>query len=181
MAPYNYDLVIVGAGSGNMLPTKELAGWRTAVVEASRFGGTCLNRGCIPSKMLVLTADIAQTIRQAGRFGVAAKWGGADWPAIRDRVFGRIDPVHERGVAYRRAHAIDVFLGEARFVAPKALKVGHDELACRAIPAGCGFTPARPPMVRLEEVPFLTSDTVMRLDRLPKSMIVRAAGTSRRR
>ena len=53
-----YDLVIVGAGSGNTLPTKELAGWRIAVVEADRFGGTCLNRGCIPSKMLVHTANL---------------------------------------------------------------------------------------------------------------------------
>ena len=176
MAAYNYDLVIVGAGSGNMLPAKELAGWRTAVVEAARFGGTCLNRGCIPSKMLVLTADIAQTIRQAGRFGVAAKWGGADWPAIRDRVFGRIDPVHERGVAYRRAHAIDVFLGEARFVAPKALKVGHDELRAERFLLAAGSRPHIPPIAGLEEVPFLTSDTVMRLDRLPKSMIVLGGG-----
>jgi mycothione reductase len=57
-----YDLVIVGAGSGNMLPTKELAGWRIAVVDADRLGGTWLNRGCIPSKMLVHTANLAHTV-----------------------------------------------------------------------------------------------------------------------
>lgn len=87
----HYDLITVGAGSGNMLVSDDLAHWRIAVVEADRFGGTCLNRGCIPSKMLVHTADVAQTVRRAGRFGIGAAWVDADWPAIRDRVFGRID------------------------------------------------------------------------------------------
>ena len=106
-----YDLVIVGAGSGNMLPSEELAGWRIAVVESDRFGGTCLNRGCIPSKMLVHTANVAQTVRDAERFGIRTTWAGADWPAIRDRIFGRIDPKHDEAVTYRRDHGIDVFLG----------------------------------------------------------------------
>ena len=176
MTEHTYDLVIVGAGSGNMVLTKELAGWRTAVVEASRFGGTCLNRGCIPSKMLVLTADIAQAVRHADRFGIAARWAGADWPAIRGRVFSRIDPVHERAVAYRRAHGIDVFLGEARFVAPKTLRVGDDELRAERFVLAAGSRPRIPPILGLAEVPFLTSDTVMRLDRLPKSMIVLGGG-----
>ncbi len=176
MAEHTYDLVIVGAGSGNMVLTRELAGWRTAVVEASRFGGTCLNRGCIPSKMLVLTADIAQAVRHADRFGVAARWAGADWPRIRGRVFGRIDPVHERAVAYRRAHGIDVFLGEARFVAPQTLRVGDDELRAERFVLAAGSRPRIPPILGLAEVPFLTSDTVMRLDRLPKSMIVLGGG-----
>ena len=59
MGRHSYDLVIVGAGSGNMLPAKEFTGWRIAVAESDRFGGTCLNRGCNPSKMLVHTADVA--------------------------------------------------------------------------------------------------------------------------
>ncbi len=57
-----------------MLPTEEFAGWRIAVVESDRFGGTCLNGGCIPSKMLVHTADVAQTVRHAARFGIGAQW-----------------------------------------------------------------------------------------------------------
>jgi mycothione reductase len=63
VAEHSYDLVIVGAGSGNMLPTKDFAEWRIAVVESHRFGGTCLNRGCIPSKILVHTADVAREIQ----------------------------------------------------------------------------------------------------------------------
>jgi mycothione reductase len=149
MAALSYDLVIVGAGSGNMLPADEFAGWRIAIVDASRFGGTCLNRGCIPSKMLVYTADIAQTVRHAGRFGIRASWKGADWPAIRDRVFGRIDPLHDQAVAYRRARGVDVFLGEARFCGPKALRVGGDELRGGPVRAGGGFPAAHPGWSRL--------------------------------
>jgi mycothione reductase len=173
---HSYDLVIVGAGSGNMLPAKEFAGWRIAVAESDRFGGTCLNRGCIPSKMLVHTADVAQEVRRAGRFGVRVKWAGADWPAIRDRVFGRIDPLHERAVAHRRANGTDVFLGEARFVAPKVLQVGEDEIRGERFVLAAGSRPAVPAIDGLAQVPYLTSDTVMRLDRLPKSMVVLGGG-----
>ena len=176
MDGHSYDLVIVGAGSGNMLPTGEFAGWRIAVAESDRFGGTCLNRGCIPSKMLVHTADVAQEVRHAGRFGVRAKWAGADWPAIRDRVFGRIDPLHERAVAHRRANGTDVFLGEARFVAPKVLQVGEDEIRGERFVLAAGSRPAVPAIDGLAQVPYLTSDTVMRLDRLPKSMVVLGGG-----
>jgi mycothione reductase len=172
----SYDLVIVGAGSGNMLPGEDFAGWRIAIVEAGRFGGTCLNRGCIPSKMLVHTADVARTIRGAGRFGVDVKWLGADWAAIRDRVFGRIDPLHEAAVAYRRSNGVDVFLGEARFVAPKVLRVGGDELQAERFVLAAGSRPRIPPVPGLADVPYLTSDTVMRLEALPSSMAVLGGG-----
>ena len=91
----DYDLLVVGAGSGNMLPHDAVEGRRVAIIERDRFGGTCLNRGCIPSKMLVHTADVAETVRTAGRFGVHAELVDVDWPAIRDRIFGRIDPLSE--------------------------------------------------------------------------------------
>ena len=176
MAARSYDLVIVGAGSGNMLPDREFAGWRIAVVEAGRFGGTCLNHGCIPSKMLVHTADVAQAVRHASRFGIGAKWTGSDWPAIRDRVFGRIDPLHEQAVSYRRASGIDVFLGQARFTGPKVLSVGGDELRADQFVLAAGSRPVMPPLAGLADVPYLTSDTVMRLDALPKSMVVLGGG-----
>ena len=176
MTVHNYDLVIVGAGSGNMLPAREFADWRIAVVESGRFGGTCLNRGCIPSKMLVHTADVAQAVRHARRFGLRAKWAGADWPAIRERVFGRIDPLHERALAYRRSQGIDVFLGEARFVAPKVLRVGGDELGGERFVLATGSRPAIPSIDGIATVPYVTSDTVMRLGRLPESMVVLGGG-----
>ncbi len=176
MAKHKYDLVIVGAGSGNMLPAGQFDGWRIAMVEGSRFGGTCLNRGCIPSKMLVHTADVAQAVRRAGRFGINAELTGVDWPAIRDRVFSRIDPVHERALAHRRARGADVFTAEGRFVAPKVLAVGDDELHSERFVLAAGSRPYVPPVPGLADVPFLTSDTVMRLDELPESMAVLGGG-----
>ncbi len=176
MTTRGYDLVIVGAGSGNMLPGQELDGWRIAVVEAGQFGGTCLNRGCIPSKMLVYTADVARIVRDAGRFGIGAKWKGADWPAIRDRVFARIDPLHERAVAYRRKADIDVFGGEARFTGPKVLQAGDDELHAERFVLAAGSRPVIPPVPGLTSVPYHTSDSIMRLETLPKSMAVLGGG-----
>ena len=176
MAVHSYDLVIVGAGSGNMLLTDEFADWRVAVVEAGPFGGTCLNRGCIPSKMLVHTADIAQTVRDAARFGIAAQWRGADWPAIRERMFSRIDPLHDRAVAYRRGHGVDVILSEARFTAPKELLASGEEIRGERFVLAAGSRPRIPAISGLDEVPYLTSDTVMRLERLPESMIVLGGG-----
>jgi mycothione reductase len=176
MAAHSYDLVIVGAGSGNTLPAGQFAGWRVAVVEADLFGGTCLNRGCIPSKMLVYTADVAQAVRQAGRFGIGAEWAGADWPAIRDRVFGRLDPLPELAVAHRRANGTDVFLGQARFVAPKVLRVGEEEISADRFVLATGSRPHVPAVPGLAEVPYRTSDTIMRLDALPKSMTVLGGG-----
>jgi mycothione reductase len=176
MAAHSYDLVIVGAGSGNMLPCEEFGSWRVAVIETNRFGGTCLNRGCIPSKIFVYTADVSRTVQHADRYGIKAKWGGADWPAIRDRVFARIDPVHDKAVAYRRKSGIDVFAGEASFIGPKQLKVGDDEIRADRFVLAAGSRPVVPDVPGLADVRYFTSDTVMRLDALPKSMVVLGGG-----
>jgi mycothione reductase len=176
VATDNYDLVIVGAGSGNTLPTDQFAGWRIAVVEADRFGGTCLNRGCIPSKMFVHTADVAQTVRQAGQFGVVAEWTGTDWPAIRDRVFGKLDPLPDKAIAHRRREGIDVYTGQARFVAPKIMSVGDDELRADRFVLATGSRPRIPEIPGLAEVPYRTSDNIMRVEALPASMAVLGGG-----
>lgn len=176
MVSDNYDLVIIGAGSGNTLPADQFAGWRIAIVEADRFGGTCLNRGCIPSKMLVYTADVARTVRGAGRFGIGAEWTGADWPSIRDRVFGRLDPLPDKAVAHRRANGIDVLAGEARFLAPKVLQVGRDEIRADRFVLATGSRPRIPDIPGLDKIPYRTSDDIMRLDTLPRSMAVLGGG-----
>lgn len=176
MSEYDYDLIIVGAGSGNMLPDESMDDWRIAVVETDRFGGTCLNRGCIPSKMFVHTADVARTIHNAGRFGIDAELRGVDWPAVRDRVFGRIDPIHDKAVEYRRRSGIDVHLGEARFVGPKTLDVDGTVLRGERFVLAVGTRPRLPAIPGIGDVEVHTSDTIMRLDRLPASMLVIGGG-----
>jgi len=177
MEPDEYDLVIVGAGSGNMLPDETMADWRIAVVENDRFGGTCLNRGCIPSKMFVHTADVARAVRDSERFGVHAHVDEIDWPAIRERVFGRIDPIHERAVHFRQSTGIDVLLGDARFLAPGVLSVDGREVRSDRFVLAAGSRPRIPDIPGIATVAVHTSDTIMRLERLPTSMLVIGGGS----
>jgi mycothione reductase len=175
-APTEYDLIIVGAGSGNMLPDESTADWRVAIVESDRFGGTCLNRGCIPSKMFVYAADVARHASEGERFGLRTSFEGADWPAIRDRVFDRIDPIHDQAVAYRRSNGIDVHLGSARFVAPKVLEVDGRRLTADRIVLASGTRPYVPTIDGIDLVGAMTSDDVMRMETLPESMLVLGGG-----
>ncbi|MEU4132145.1 mycothione reductase [Streptomyces wuyuanensis] len=172
----HYDLVVLGMGSGNMLLDDEIAQLRTAVVEPDRFGGTCLNRGCIPSKMFVVTADAVEGARGAARLGVDATVDRVDWKAVRDRVFGRIDPLHDSAVNYRREHGVDVYTEEGRFVAPKVLQVGAEQLTADTFVVAVGSRPLVPDVPGLDSVPFHTSDTIMRIDEVPASMVVIGGG-----
>jgi hypothetical protein len=98
-----YDLIIVGAGSGNMIPVPEMENWRLAIVEPDKFGGTCLNRGCIPSKMLLYPAEVVETARHAATLGVHHTLDRVDWRHIVARVWQKIDPIAEAGAANRQS------------------------------------------------------------------------------
>ena len=172
----SYDLIVVGAGSGNMLLGPELAHLQAAIIEPDRFGGTCLNRGCIPSKMLVVAADAARTVPDARRLGVHATLDRVDWPAIRARVFGRLDPLHDSAVEHRRRAGIDVYTAPARFVAPRVLEVAGEQLTAKQIVVAAGSRPVIPAIPGLDTVPFHTSDTIMRIDEVPSSLLVIGGG-----
>jgi len=172
----HYDLIVVGGGSGNSVFGHEHATWKNAIVEEDRLGGTCLNRGCIPSKIFVLTADHARVIRDAGRWDLTATYGGVDWPALRDRVFARIDPAHESGVRYREQQGVDVYSSRARFVAPKVLEVQGQQITARHVVIAIGTRPMVPEIPGLAEVSHHTSDSVMRLDALPRSLVIIGGG-----
>ena len=121
---HDYDLVIVGTGSGNSIIGPEMDDWRIAIVERGTFGGTCLNVGCIPTKMMVWPAELAHLAAGGERFGVHTRFDGADWPAIVQRVFGRIDPIAEGGRQYRHGLPnVDVYEGTGHFVGERTLEV----------------------------------------------------------
>jgi mycothione reductase len=172
----SYDLIVVGAGSGNMLFGPELDSMRSAIIETDRFGGTCLNRGCIPSKMFVVAADAARAVGEAERLGVHATLDRVDWPAIRDRVFNRIDPLHGNGVVYRRRTGVDVYTDTARFVAPRLLDVAGERLTAERVVVAVGSRPVVPPIEGLDGVSFYTSDTIMRIPEVPASLLVIGGG-----
>ena len=181
---HELDLIIVGTGSGNSIPGPEFDDWNIAIVEKGVFGGTCLNVGCIPSKMFVYSADVAETIHKASAYGIDATLNGTDWPAIRDRVFNRIDPIAAGGEAYRRSDEsanIAVFGGEGYFTGHKTLEVkmadgSTEQLTGRHIVIGAGGRPFVPPYPGIESVEHHTSDSIMRLEALPEHLIVMGGG-----
>jgi mycothione reductase len=97
----HHDLVVIGTGSGNTFLDERFAGLDVALVEHGVFGGTCLNVGCIPTKMYVYAADVAEVVRRAAKYGVDANIDKIRWSDIRDRVFSRIDPISAGGRQYR--------------------------------------------------------------------------------
>ncbi len=180
----DYDLAIIGTGSGNSLVTADFDDKRVAIVESGAFGGTCLNVGCIPTKMYVYAAEVAATVRRAGVFGVDARLDGVRWRDIRDRVFGRIDPISAGGQAYRVASPnTTVFHGHAEFTGPRSLRVGtggqyseYSEFSAEQIVIAAGGRPMVPDVVAESGVAFHTSDTVMRLDELPGRLVILGGG-----
>jgi mycothione reductase len=179
----HFDLAIIGTGSGNALVTSDFDGKRVAVIESGTFGGTCLNVGCIPTKMFVYAADVANTVRQAGKYGIDATVDGVRWADIRDRVFARIDPISAGGRDYRvNGPNTTAFLGHARFVGPRRLRIDANEkvdaveITAEQIVIAAGARPTVPVQVSESGVPFHTSDTVMRLDELPKTLLILGSG-----
>ena len=112
----HHDLVVIGTGSGNSVLTPRLDHLDIVIVEKGRLGGTCLNVGCIPTKMFVLPADRVVEAREAAGLGVHVDGVRADWPAIRDRIFARVDADSDDGEAYReKADNVTVYREPARF------------------------------------------------------------------
>jgi mycothione reductase len=172
-----FDLVIVGSGSGNAIPA-ELGDWEIALVERGVFGGTCLNVGCIPSKMFVYAADVALQVRGSERYQVQSTLDGVEWPQLVDRVFGRIDPVVAAGERYRveDCENITVFRGSGAFVDHKVLEVDGEQIRSDRFVLAAGARPFVPPIPGLDAVPFHTSDTVMRIRDLPRRLAVIGGG-----
>lgn len=178
MAVHAFDLVVLGAGSGlDVAAAAAREGWRVAVVEKGRLGGTCLNRGCIPSKMVLHAADVAETLRTASTFGVHPKGHVVDFAAVVRRVSAHVDAgsdAIERAFASRDNPRL--FKGTARFVGPRRLAVGDDTLEARHVLVATGARPRVPPIPGVEDVPYLTSTEALRIERQPRSLVIVGGG-----
>lgn len=174
----HYDLAVIGSGSGNTIIDRAFADWRVALLEEGVFGGTCLNVGCIPTKMFVHPADLARSARQAPALGVDTTFEGARWPEIRDRVFGRIDPISADGRRYREhLPHVTLYDGHASFLDDRTIATGTGEsITADQIVIAAGSRAVVPDIPGLEEVAFHTSDTVMRLEELPRRLTVIGGG-----
>jgi mycothione reductase len=177
-APTHFDLAIIGSGSGNSVVTPQFKDQRIAIIEAGTFGGTCLNVGCIPTKMYVYAAEVADTIRDSSRFGIDASIDKVRWPDIRDRIFTRIDAIAAGGREYRAyGPNTTLFEAEARFAGDRALALSTGQVitADRIVLAN-GSRATVPPAIVASGLPFHTSDTVMRIDELPRRLAILGGG-----
>ena len=177
----HYDLAVIGSGSGNSLVTPELADWRIAIIEESTFGGTCINVGCIPTKMYVYPAEIAWHTRDAAKLGVDAHLDGVRWRDMRDRIFGRIDAISEGGRDYRRRgsddHNTTLYETHAQFLDPHTLELGTGEtITADRIVIAAGSRPVVTDLVKDSGVPYYTSDTVMRIEDVPRRVGILGGG-----
>ncbi|MFA7498462.1 MAG: mycothione reductase [Leucobacter sp.] len=179
MRSLSADLAIIGSGSGNSLVTPYWDDKRVVIAESGTFGGTCLNVGCIPTKMFVRPAALARGPEEAARLGVSQVTTAVDWRGIRDRIFSRIDPISEAGRRYRDVELDNVELVEQRvrvdgpgsLTAADGTKITADRIVIAA-----GSRAVLPDVPGIDLPGVHTSDTVMRIPELPKRVVIIGGG-----
>jgi len=174
-----YDLIVVGAGSGLRVAAAAAGeyGWRVAVVEEGPMGGTCLNRGCIPSKIIIHVADIIEDIKRADLFGINVDYKGVDFKKVTTRASDFVDEAArntEKGLI--DDPNIDLYKIRGEFINNKSLKVGDETITGERILIAAGTRPFVPPIPGLDKVPFITSDEALRLTVQPKKMAIIGGG-----
>lgn len=179
MRSLDADLAIIGSGSGNSLITPYWDDKRVVIAESGVFGGTCLNVGCIPTKMFVRPAALARGPEEAARLGVTQTTTAVDWPGMRDRIFSRIDAISDGGRRYREEE-----LDHVELVSQRVRLDGHRSLVAEdgtrinaaRIVIAAGSRAVLPEVPGIDLPGVHTSDTVMRLDELPQRVLVIGGG-----
>lgn len=175
-----YNLVVLGAGTAGLVAAAGAAGLgaKVALVERHLMGGDCLNVGCVPSKALIRSARAAAAVRAAPRFGVTVPAGAvADFPRVMERLRRLRADISPNDSARRfRELGVDVFFGEGRFAGPDSIQVGPHRLRFARAVIATGGRAAAPPIPGLEEIGYLTNETLFSLTRLPPRLAVIGAG-----
>jgi len=182
-AKFDRNLVVIGGGSAGLVTAYIAAAVKAKVtlVEKHRLGGDCLNTGCVPSKALIRSAKLLSQIRRAGEFGVEAS-GRGNFAAIMERVQSVIRAIEPHDSAERYTGlGVDVVQGTAKIVSPWEVEVTSEEgsarrFATRGIVIAAGARPFVPPVPGIEDVGYLTSDTIWNLRELPRRLLVLGGG-----
>lgn len=173
-----YGLIVIGSGAGmNVIDSALERGLRVALVEEGPLGGTCLNRGCIPSKVLMHVADVIREAEGAERAGVHLKVEGVDYQAIKKRMWdivlnGRREI--EEGV--RRTKNLDFYPVTGSFVSDYTIQVGRETITSNRIVIASGARAQIPPIPGLDRVKYHTYRTVFDIERQPESIIILGGG-----
>lgn len=174
----HYDVLVVGSGSGMTIASNAVAnGLRVAVVEKGPMGGTCLNRGCIPSKMLLYPADVIALIKEARKLGVDASVNSIDFKGIMDRMRRTVREDSERqGRAVEQDGRITWYKDVGEFTSDYTMKASSSVFSADKVFIASGARCLIPPIKGLDEVSYLTNETLLELDDVPDSMIVVGGG-----
>ncbi|MEM2955162.1 MAG: dihydrolipoyl dehydrogenase [Nitrososphaerales archaeon] len=175
-----YDLIVIGTGSAMTVVDaliQDNPNVKIAVIDKDEPGGICLTRGCIPSKILLYPAELVRTIQRVGEFGIDVELKSIDFNEVMKRmrniIHAEIDRIRE---GLSNSKNIDYYPTIAEFIAPYTLKVGNDTIKSNLIILCTGSKTTIPPIKGLEKVGYLTSDTLLKLNELPKSVAIIGGG-----
>ena len=174
----HYDIVILGGGSGGYacaLRAAEL-GKRVALIEKDKVGGTCLHRGCIPTKALLHAAEVADSTRESAKFGVRAAFEGIDMPAVLSYQQGVVERLWKGLQSTLASRKIDTIIGDGRLTSPNSVAVGDDVYTGDYVVLATGSVPRSLPGLTLDGSRVISSDEGLRLDRVPSSAIILGGG-----
>lgn len=173
-----YDVIVIGSGGGVklVLPVADL-GYRVALIEKEDAGGTCLNRGCIPSKMLIHPAEVMHQIRHAYRFEINATIPTVDFSRIVERVCNTVDRESKSIPPNYEAHPrVDYYNAEAQFIGPNEISVGGSRIYGKKIFLAVGTRPHIPSIEGLENTPYMTYREALRNPKQPKKLLIIGGG-----
>ena len=175
----NYDVVVVGSGCGSLISDEAAGhGLKTALIEKGPLiGGTCLNWGCIPSKMLIYTADRIVEIEEARKLGVTTEIISIDFSSVMSRMRqsrkGSQSHIRE---GIRQTANLDFYEGEARFVGDYTIEINGENIKGEKIFIASGSRPLIPPIKGLDSTAYLTNETALELKEKPDSLIIIGGG-----
>ncbi|MFC1901655.1 dihydrolipoyl dehydrogenase family protein [Chloroflexota bacterium] len=175
----HYDVIVIGSGSGALIADEAGGhGLKTALVDKGPLvGGTCLNWGCIPSKMLIYPADRIVEIQEGGKLGVEADIKNVDFQAIMERMRqSRQESQGHIREGIKQTKNTDFYEGEARFTGDYTLEVNGEEIEGEKIFIASGSRPFVPPVKGLDSVAYLTNETALELKERPESLIIIGGG-----
>ncbi|NYT11461.1 MAG: dihydrolipoyl dehydrogenase [Methanomassiliicoccales archaeon] len=173
-----YDLIVIGSGAGmNVAARARGKDYKVALVEHGTMGGTCLNRGCIPSKIMIYPADVVREIEHAQKLGVNASIKDLDFKLVRKRMMDLVlGDRHQMEEGVAEDESLDYYHETGEFVGKHILKVGEKKITAPKIMIACGVRTRIPNINGLQKTGYQTSETIFDIKDIPNSLIILGGG-----